>query len=200
MCVQIRQLLGGSQLHNEDSIDGALVLCTVHNSSVHATLRNASGGQTDRSAALVCSNTFACLMLPPKKFDLHMILQTISKQRSELCCFALITCLLTTCSADLGDVRAGAGAGAGAAGAAGDDTSDTSSVEILKALTVHLAASPAAAHNPQSTGAVRPKSGVGAAAAAAAAGTRPSLLRSPSAPAGFQKPGFLGMDVENVSI
>lgn len=55
----------------------------------------------------------------------------MSKQRSELCCMTLISCLLETCKPE---VNSGTG-------------SDTSSVEILKALTSHLA-SPLGKHSP----------------------------------------------------
>lgn len=58
----------------------------------------------------------------------------MSKQRSELCCMTLISCLLETCKPE---VNSGTG-------------SDTSSVEILKALTSHLA-SPLGKQSPDIT-------------------------------------------------
>lgn len=129
---QIRQMLGSG---SEAGIDGALVLCALHNCSIRA-----KGSRSTVSRAQVCSNTFPGLMLPPKRFDLNAILQTVAKQRSELCCMSLIACLLATCAPDLG----GGGAIGGGVDGLNDDTSDTSSVEVLKALTVHMiTASPA---------------------------------------------------------
>lgn len=122
---------GAAAGHSDASIDAALVLCTLHNGSVLASAQQATEGRRRTlSGAQVCSNSFPGLMLAPRKFDLNTVLQTISRHRSELCCLALIACLVAAqCAPEIG----------AAAGNSADDSSDTSSVEILKALTVHLA-------------------------------------------------------------
>lgn len=55
--------------------------------------------------------------------NIPSIEQKISKYRSEQCCMALISSLLTTCKSE--------------ANGSGSD-SDTSSVEVLKTLTSHM--------------------------------------------------------------
>lgn len=58
--------------YNSDAVmDGALVLCTLHNGSVEITKQNSK----IVSGAQVCSNSFPNLLLPAKKFDVGMILQ-----------------------------------------------------------------------------------------------------------------------------
>lgn len=129
----------GNSYESDIVIDGALLLCSLHNGSVELTKQNLKS----ISGAQVCSNSFPILLLAPKKIDVGMILQVgeicrrnnffflkfiiipkiISKQRSEQCCLALISCLLITCRPELNS----------------NNESDTSSVEILKALTFHLA-------------------------------------------------------------
>lgn len=128
----------GNAYESDIVIDGALLLCSLHNGSVELTKQNLKS----ISGAQVCSNSFPILLLAPKKIDVGMILQVrptiqdkrsifsklnipkiISKQRSEHCCLTLISCLLATCKPELNS----------------NNESDTSSVEILKALTFHLA-------------------------------------------------------------
>lgn len=52
-------------------VDSALVLCNLHNRSVALTKKNSKSV----SGAQVCSNSFPGLLLPPKKFDMSLILQ-----------------------------------------------------------------------------------------------------------------------------
>ncbi|KAG4065560.1 hypothetical protein HA402_013330 [Bradysia odoriphaga] len=126
------KLMLGNSFESDIVIDGALLLCSLHNGSVEMTKQNLKAV----SGAQVCSNSFPILLLSPKKIDVGMILQIISKQRSENCCLTLIQCLLATCRPELN----------------ANTESDTSSVEILKALTFHLA-SPS--QKPQSADAQR---------------------------------------------
>ena len=65
----------GASLHSDVVIDSALVLCTVHNESVHTTNQNSK----IVSGAQVCSNSFPTLLLPPKKIEIGMILQVRKK-------------------------------------------------------------------------------------------------------------------------
>lgn len=97
---------------------------------------------------------------------------------------ALISCLLATCAPEMG---------VGIGGASTEDTSDTSSVEILKALTVHLA-SPAAHQMPDSGGAA---SGVGAGRPKSGAGR---TTGKPGTGYGLQKPGVVVNDADNVRV
>lgn len=101
-------------------IDASLLLCSLHNNSVLSYNRDTRVS----SGALVCSNTFSTIMSSPKIIDIGTILHTISKHRSEQCCLALISCLLITCKNE----QRGSN----------DDDSDSSSVEVLRALTTHL--------------------------------------------------------------
>lgn len=131
----------GNSFESDIVVDGALLLCSLHNGSVEMTKQNLKAV----SGAQVCSNSFPILLLSPKKIDVGMILQVlpsllwrrqkisllnkfplpqiITKQRSENCCHTLIQCLLATCRPELNT----------------NAESDTSSVEVLKALTFHLA-------------------------------------------------------------
>lgn len=110
-----------SVIHSDTIIvDAALLLCTLYNDSVSLYNKNS----LPSGSALICSNTYANLMQTPKKIDISIILQTISRDRSEQCCLSLISCLLIACRTDQ---RANE-----------DDTSDSSSVEILRALTTQL--------------------------------------------------------------
>lgn len=110
-----------SVIHSDTIVvDAALLLCTLYNESVSLYNQNS----LPSGIALICSNTYASLMQTPKKIDISMILQTISRHRSEQCCLALISCLLITCRTDQRTIE--------------DDTSDSSSVEILRALTTQL--------------------------------------------------------------
>lgn len=115
------KLMLGASFHSEVVIDGALLLCTLFNENIALLNQNskAAGG------ARLCSNTFPGLMAQPKKIDVGIILQIISKQRSELCCLSLISCLLISCQSE---VNLGMN----------EDESETSSMEILKALTFHI--------------------------------------------------------------
>lgn len=186
----------GCAMYLDAMVDSALVLCNLHNRSVALTQKNSK----NVSGAQVCSNSFPGLLLPPKKFDMALILQvdfyiyhtypyllythhtkqTISRQRCEMCCLSLISCLLASCKPDMG--------------ASSDDSSDTSSVEILKALTVHLA-SPAT-QRPKSATHQRPGRD------ASAANKSPNI-GSPFGAAvvgpsnGIAKPELLTIDTEN---
>ncbi|XP_055677642.1 uncharacterized protein LOC129786566 isoform X2 [Lutzomyia longipalpis] len=114
----IRLMLGSA--HQTDVIlDGALLLCALHNDT---TVQLGQSAPQNEGAA-VCSNTFAGLQSQPRRIDVGAILQTLSKRRSEQCCLALIGCLLATCRMEMSIPSA---------------DSDTSSVEILRALTSHL--------------------------------------------------------------
>lgn len=61
----------GNSYDTDIVIDGALLLCSLHNGSVELTKQNLKS----ISGAQVCSNTFPILLLPPKKIDVGMILQ-----------------------------------------------------------------------------------------------------------------------------
>lgn len=61
----------GSSYESDIVIDGALLLCSLHNGSVELTKQNLKS----ISGAQVCSNSFPILLLPPKKIDVGMILQ-----------------------------------------------------------------------------------------------------------------------------
>lgn len=61
-----------STLNSNEIVDGALVLCALHNGSVAKTAKNC---QKPISGAQVCSNSFPTLLLPQKCFDVGMILQ-----------------------------------------------------------------------------------------------------------------------------
>uniref|UniRef100_A0AAG5CXJ9 Uncharacterized protein n=1 Tax=Anopheles atroparvus TaxID=41427 RepID=A0AAG5CXJ9_ANOAO len=108
---------------SEIVVDGALLLCTLHNESV--ILAQKTTQARSQTKAQICSNSFPSLMSAPKKIDVGMILQIITKQRAEECCSTLINCLLTTCKGALTVTNE-------------DNVSDTSSVEILRALTTNL--------------------------------------------------------------
>lgn len=66
-------MLSASLYSAEVLIDGALVLCSLHNGSVEMTKRNAK----TISGAQVCSNSFPILLLTPKIFDIGSILQVL---------------------------------------------------------------------------------------------------------------------------
>uniref|UniRef100_A0A182UHA5 Coiled-coil protein 142 C-terminal domain-containing protein n=1 Tax=Anopheles melas TaxID=34690 RepID=A0A182UHA5_9DIPT len=108
---------------SEVVVDGALLLCTLHNESV-ILAQNTTQARTQTNAQ-ICSNSFPPLMSTPKKVDVGTILQIITKQRAEDCCSTLINCLLTTCKGALSVTNE-------------ENESDTSSVEILRALTTNL--------------------------------------------------------------
>lgn len=111
----------GLVFHSETIvIDASLLLCSLHNNSVLSYNRD----NRVSSGALVCSNTFSIIMSSPKIIDVATVLHTISKHRSEQCCLALISCLLVTCKSEQRGLN--------------DDDSDSSSVEVLRALTTHL--------------------------------------------------------------
>lgn len=61
----------GISYESDIVIDGALLLCSLHNGSVELTKQNLKS----ISGAQVCSNSFPILLLPPKKIDVGMILQ-----------------------------------------------------------------------------------------------------------------------------
>lgn len=108
---------------SEVVVDGALLLCTLHNESV--ILAQKTTQARTQTNAQICSNSFPPLMSTPKKVDVGTILQIITKQRAEDCCSTLINCLLTTCKGALSVTNE-------------ENESDTSSVEILRALTTNL--------------------------------------------------------------
>lgn len=60
-------------MHSNEVIDGALVLCSLHNASVAVTKQN----NKPISGAQVCSNSFPTLLLQQKSFDVGMVLQVI---------------------------------------------------------------------------------------------------------------------------
>ncbi|XP_052867955.1 uncharacterized protein LOC128273922 [Anopheles cruzii] len=117
------KLMLAATYSSEVVVDGALLLCTLHNESV--ILAQKTTQARTQTNAQVCSNSFPSLMSAPKKMDVGMILQIITKQRAEECCSTLINCLLTTCKGALAVTHE-------------DNESDTSSVEILRALTTNL--------------------------------------------------------------
>ncbi|XP_035900175.1 uncharacterized protein LOC118506736 [Anopheles stephensi] len=112
---------------SEIVVDGALLLCTLHNESV--ILAQKTTQARTQTNAQICSNSFPPLMSTPKKVDVGTILQIITKQRAEDCCSTLINCLLTTCKGALTVANE-------------ENESDTSSVEILRALTTNLQGPP----------------------------------------------------------
>lgn len=61
----------GTLSHAAIVVDGALILCALHNGSVESTKLNSK----TVSGAQVCSNSFPTLLLPPKTIDIGMILQ-----------------------------------------------------------------------------------------------------------------------------
>ncbi|XP_059621135.1 uncharacterized protein LOC132264825 [Phlebotomus argentipes] len=134
----IRLMLGESH-HTDVILDGALLLCTLHNDTTEQLAQSAKQNE----GAAVCSNTFAGLMSQPRKIDMGAILQTLSKRRSEQCCLALIGCLLATCRVEMSVPSA---------------ESDTSSVEILRALTSHLQSPLGGANSPSRRAATIPPS------------------------------------------
>ncbi len=69
----------GNSYESDIVIDGALLLCSLHNGSVELTKQNLK----IISGAQVCSNSFPILLLPPKKIDVGMILQV--KYTPNLC-------------------------------------------------------------------------------------------------------------------
>ncbi|KFB53386.1 hypothetical protein ZHAS_00021700 [Anopheles sinensis] len=117
------KLMLAATFSSEVVVDGALLLCTLHNESV--ILAQKTTQARTQTNAQICSNSFPSLMSAPKKIDIGMILQIITKQRAEECCSTLINCLLTTCKGALTVAHE-------------DNVSDTSSVEILRALTTNL--------------------------------------------------------------
>lgn len=60
-------------MHSNEVIDGALVLCSLHNASVAVTKQNSK----PISGAQVCSNSFPTLLLLQKSIDVGMVLQVI---------------------------------------------------------------------------------------------------------------------------
>lgn len=140
-------------LLSERFVDDALTLANLYNHCVGYCKRENRFGRNGRVGAgdaQVCSNSFTTILLPQPRIDIKYILQaccllewtakaflflnfsvfihlqTISKYRSEHCCMALISCLLATCKMD--------------ASSTANSESDTSSIEILKALTSHMTA------------------------------------------------------------
>lgn len=65
------KLMLGNSYESDIVIDGALLLCSLHNGSVELTKQNLKS----ISGAQVCSNSFPILLLAPKKIDVGMILQ-----------------------------------------------------------------------------------------------------------------------------
>lgn len=101
-------------------LDAALLLCSLYNDCSDLCGKCIQ----PTPIGLFCSNTYSNIMSTPKKIDVSIILQVISKHRSEQCCLSLISCLLASCKVEQMTV--------------GDDDSESSSVEVLKALTTHL--------------------------------------------------------------
>lgn len=63
----------GNSYESDIVVDGALVLCSLHNGSVEMTKQNSK----PVSGAQVCSNSFPILLLAPKIIDVGMILQVM---------------------------------------------------------------------------------------------------------------------------
>lgn len=74
-------------------------------------------------SAQICSVSFTSIFLPPSRIDVKYILHAITIHRSEFCCLQLISSLLASCQLDTNG---------------NDSESETSSIEILKALTSHM--------------------------------------------------------------
>lgn len=89
--------------------------------------------------AQICSVSFTSIFLPPSRIDVKYILHAITVHRSEFCCLQLISSLLASCQLDTNG---------------SDSESETSSIEILKALTSHMTSgvSPLNGNTHQSTG------------------------------------------------
>ncbi|CAO1395618.1 unnamed protein product [Diamesa serratosioi] len=98
--------------------EAAFSLCSLLNNIVMLTMQNTKNA----SGSLVISNTFPPLLSNPKRMDIIMILQMMTRYRTESCCDSLISCLLATCRADMTD----------------ENESDTSSLQIYLAITSQL--------------------------------------------------------------
>lgn len=136
-------------LLSDNFVDDALALANLYNYCVGCCKFDNRFGRKSRVGAgdaQVCSNSFSTILLPQPRIDVKYILQAfymtttcfgfsvlilgnfqaISKYRSEHCCMTLISCLLATCKMDSSSTA--------------NSESDTSSIEILKALTSHMTA------------------------------------------------------------
>lgn len=115
---------------SEKFVDEAFTLINLYNYCFGYCKLENRFGRTERVGsgdAQVCSNLFTAILLPQPRVDIKFILQAISKYRSEHCCMALISSLLATCKVQ--DATSNA-----------NSESETSSIEILKALTSHMTA------------------------------------------------------------
>lgn len=143
---QINACLAAAR-NSDGFIDDAFVLASIYNDCINLSNRYQFGG-----SAQICSISFTSILLPPPRVDVKYILQValkfvlfvtfnstlkylpfdnsnyhwqaISLRRSEQCCLILISSLLASCQIDSSNGN-------------GSD-SDTSSIEILKALTSHM--------------------------------------------------------------
>lgn len=104
-------------LHQDGFIDDALIMVTAHNKCIPFTKKFNFGGP-----AQILSVSYTKIFLPPSRIDVKDILQSITVRRSEHCCLQLISSLLVTCQIDNGS----------------ESESETSSIEVLKALTSHM--------------------------------------------------------------
>jgi len=99
--------------------EAAFHLCSLYNNIIILTSQHTKCS----SGSLTVSNTYPSLLSNPKRMDISSILQLITKYRTESCCAGLISCLLANCRADL---------------QYDDDDSDTSSIQVFRALTTQL--------------------------------------------------------------
>lgn len=104
-------------MNNDEFVDDALILVTSHNKCVEYTASFNFGG-----VAQICCGSNTSIFLPPTRIDVKDILQSITVRRSEHCCLQLISSLLASCQIET----------------TCESESDTSSVEVLKALTSHM--------------------------------------------------------------
>lgn len=95
-----------------------MVLVSAYNKCVNLLNNFEYGG-----SAQICSVSFTSISLPPSCIDVKYILHIITVHRSEFCCLQLISSVLASCQLDTNE---------------NDSESETSSIEILKALTSHM--------------------------------------------------------------
>lgn len=105
-------------LHSDGFIDDALLLVSAYNKCVDLLNNFKFGG-----SAQICSVSFTSIFLPPSRINVKYILQAIIVHRSEHCCLHLISSLLASCQMEM---------------SGNDSESETSSIEVLKALTSHM--------------------------------------------------------------
>lgn len=92
-------------------------MAAAHNKCIEFTKKFNFGGP-----ARILSVSYTTIFLPPSRIDVKDVLQSITIRRSEHCCLQLISSLLMSCQVDNGS----------------ESESETSSIEVLKALTSHM--------------------------------------------------------------